>query len=121
MLPKVWKPGQSGNPGGKGGTYKVALSLARKAGPDAVKALIGLLNHPDGRVVAVAANSILDRAYGKPKEKPDTEQDDSADLSSLPVVILSQIAQLASALETHNAASQEPQGDAESQAEHTKE
>ena len=65
-----WRPGQSGNPNGQSGTYGEAISLARKAAPDAVRRLIELMGSDDERVAAVACNSILDRALGKPREQP---------------------------------------------------
>jgi len=65
-----WRPGESGNPSGHSGAYGEALSLARQAAPDAVRRLIELMGSDDERVAAVACNSILDRALGKPREQP---------------------------------------------------
>lgn len=80
-----WRPGQSGNPLGHSGEYSEAMRLARQAAPGAVRRLrelaeldrldergnlIPLSELPDAdrRVVAVACNALLDRAFGKPKE-----------------------------------------------------
>lgn len=61
-----WKPGQSGNPSGHSGEYGQAMRLARQAAPHAIIRLIELMDSEDERVAAVACNSILDRAFGKP-------------------------------------------------------
>jgi hypothetical protein len=79
-----WRPGQSGNLSGHSGLYGEAMKLAQQAAPWAVRRLIELaeldqiddqgnltplkeLPEADRRVVTVAANSLLDRAFGKPK------------------------------------------------------
>jgi hypothetical protein len=66
-----WQKGQSGNPNGprKGAPYFEALSLAREAGPEAIRKLIELMRtSKDERVVAVACNALLDRGFGKPRD-----------------------------------------------------
>jgi hypothetical protein len=77
MQSRMWKPGQSGNPTGRSGEYGSAIKLAQRAAPKAVRRLIELMDSADERVVAVACNAILDRAFGKPKavgeEKDDLE------------------------------------------------
>jgi hypothetical protein len=79
-----WRPGQSGNPGGHSGLYGEAIALARQAAPEAVSRLIELMRSDDERVAAVAANSILDRAFGRPRPAEDapSEQDEIAGMSS---------------------------------------
>jgi hypothetical protein len=62
-----WKKGQSGNPSGQSGEYGQAVRLARQAAPYAVQGLIQLMDSEDERVAAVACNSILDRAFGRPR------------------------------------------------------
>ena len=70
----IWRPGQSGNPAGNSGLYGEAVSLARQAAPAAIRRLIELMASSDERVSAVAANAVLDRAFGKPREyDPKTE------------------------------------------------
>jgi hypothetical protein len=63
-------PGQSGNPGGVAGRYQETQRLARDASPEMTRILIALANDEteDSRVRVVAANSVLDRAFGKPRE-----------------------------------------------------
>lgn len=70
-----WKPGQSGNPSGHSGAYGDAVRLAQHAAPYAVRRLIELMSSDDERVAVVAANSILDRAFGKPKVADEAKDD----------------------------------------------
>ncbi len=73
-LAPPWKPGQSGNPGGWAGPARDAQRIARQNSPKAMLVLVELLDCDDNRVRVVAANAILDRAMGKPKE-PMPERD----------------------------------------------
>src|SRR5262249_9268815 len=77
MRSRMWKPGQSGNPTGYSGAYGEVARLARQAAPYAVQRLIQLMDSDDERVATVACNSVLDRAFGRPKpvmeEKDDLE------------------------------------------------
>ena len=58
--------------------------LARQHSLDAVRTLIERLSDPDGRIAVVAANAILERAWGKTKEmRPEEGQQAQIDLSSL--------------------------------------
>jgi len=75
MRARLWKPGQSGNPAGHSGEYGAAIKLAQRAAPKAMRRLIELMESDDERVAAVACNSILDRAFGKPRA-PGEEKDD---------------------------------------------
>jgi hypothetical protein len=88
MLPPAlaanrWRPGQSGNPSGHSGEYGEAMRLARQAAPHAVRRLIELAEidqvddqgnltalsaEADRRVVMVAANALIERAFGRPRE-----------------------------------------------------
>jgi hypothetical protein len=70
----IWRPGQSGNPAGHSGLYGEAVSLARQAAPAAVRRLIELMGSADERVASVAANAILDRAFGKPRDYDPTAE-----------------------------------------------
>ena len=60
---RSWQPGQTGNTVGAKG-----LALARKNSYAAMEAIVGCLADPDPRVRLTAATTILDRAWGKPKE-----------------------------------------------------
>jgi hypothetical protein len=83
MVQKMWKPGQTGNPGGVTGEYGEAMRLARSRAPRGVMRLIELAEldeldatgslkplsaKHDPRVVTVAVTNLLDRAFGRPKE-----------------------------------------------------
>jgi hypothetical protein len=75
LAAKIWKPGQSGNPSGHSGEYGVAIKLAQRAAPKAVRRLIALMDSEDERVAAVACNAILDRAFGKPRVVEEKKDD----------------------------------------------
>ena len=95
QLAPPWKPGQSGNPGGWAGPVREAQRIARENSPAAMRKLVKMLEDPDSRVAVVAANSILDRAMGKPKEAV-TERDGGPplDLSGLTAAELAQMRRL---------------------------
>src|SRR6202030_3387382 len=78
LAANIWKPGMpSPNPTGKGGLYQECLKIARQKTPEAVRRLAELMASEDERVAAVACNSILDRAWGKPKDyDPKAEEKD---------------------------------------------
>lgn len=65
-----WKPGQSGNPGGFPKLAAEVLKLARQCSPDAIAALHSICTDRKQPAAArvTAANVLLDRAWGKPKE-----------------------------------------------------
>jgi len=66
---RPFQPGQSGNPTGRSGPYLETQRLARDAAPDVTRRLIEIaLTDPDTRVAVVAGNSVLDRAFGKPRD-----------------------------------------------------
>lgn len=60
---KPWKPGQSGNPGGR---PKGIAALARQHTDKAIEVLAKALDSKDERVRVTAAEKLLDRGYGKP-------------------------------------------------------
>lgn len=68
MLPQMWKPGQSGNPSGFSKLQGEIMRMARSASPRAITRLTELMESQDERVASVACNSLLERAWGKPKE-----------------------------------------------------
>ena len=67
FLARQWKPGQSGNPSGHTAEFGEIVRLARQLSVRAVERLGELMESEDERVAAVAANGILDRAYGRPQ------------------------------------------------------
>ena len=100
MLPKAlaerrWRPGQSGNPAGHTREFGEVIKIARSYAPAAMHRLaelaeltqldsegnlvsLGDLPHADRRVIAVAANAILDRALGRPKPAVEEPKGDMA-------------------------------------------
>lgn len=75
----TFKPGQSGNPGGRTREFAECQRLARKASPEAMQRLIALMSNDDPRISGWAADKVLERAWGKPKEyDPKAEQSPTA-------------------------------------------
>jgi hypothetical protein len=70
----MWQPGQSGNPGGRTVAFQECQAMCREASPRASMRLIELMESADERVALMAADKVLERAWGKPKE-----QDDASD------------------------------------------
>lgn len=67
-MPK-FEPGQSGNPGGRPKALKEIQELARSHAPAAIETLAILATSAESEQARVAAaNSILDRAVGKPAQ-----------------------------------------------------
>ena len=62
--PYKWKPGQSGNPTGRGGLYQECRCL--EASPEAMGRLIELMHAEDERVSYMATVAVLDRSGVKP-------------------------------------------------------
>jgi len=66
-----FKPGQSGNPGGKLRAVQEVLDLARGHGPEAIEVLASIMKDPNAASPArvAAATHLLDRGFGKPKQE----------------------------------------------------
>jgi hypothetical protein len=62
-----WKPGESGNPAGRPKAAYDFQAMCREASPQAFRKLVELIDSDDERVSFMAANTIIDRAWGKPK------------------------------------------------------
>lgn len=64
-------PGQSGNPSGRSKEVLRVIHLAQEHGPAAIAALAAIMNDqgaaPASRVTA--AQALLDRGFGKPKQE----------------------------------------------------
>ncbi len=82
----VFKAGQSGNPKGRSSETSKVTALARTYTEDAIRVLSDLMMNgkvaPNTRVSA--ANSLLDRGYGKPAQ---TVQDDEGNVLQTMYVI----------------------------------
>jgi Family of unknown function (DUF5681) len=68
-----FKKGQSGNPGGRPKILADVRELARAHTASAMNALVQIVEDANAPPAArvTAANSLLDRAYGKPEAKID--------------------------------------------------
>ncbi len=71
MVGRPFEKGRSGNPGGRAKENPEVKTLARQNAPRAIKRIIELMDSKDERVALAAANAILDRAYGKPRQNID--------------------------------------------------
>lgn len=64
--PYLWKPGQSGNPGGRPAIVRKVRELAQSHAPDAIEELARLaFNAEDERVRVAAIKELLDRGIGR--------------------------------------------------------
>jgi hypothetical protein len=66
MRDRMWQPGVSGNPSGRGGAYHECRRLAAEASPEAMRRLIELMAAEDERVSYMATVAVLDRSGVKP-------------------------------------------------------
>ena len=67
---KPFKKGQSGNPGGRPKVVAEVKELARAHTGEAIETLVSIMTNPKAAPAArvSAANSLLDRGYGKPPQ-----------------------------------------------------
>ena len=81
---RQFKPGQSGNPGGRPKIPEDVKMAFRAACPEAVEILIGIMRNPKEKTPyrLDAIKTILDRAYGKPVQAQDIsfDMDSTADV-----------------------------------------
>ena len=84
-----WKPGQSGNPGGRvrDPRLRTLQELARTHTEAAVDALVKSLKDPKYRVPAACA--LLDRGWGRPKQHIEASGDGTAVLHLLAAQMVS--------------------------------
>lgn len=79
---RPFEAGKSGNPGGRPVVVREIKAMAREKAPKAFAKVVALLDSDDERVAFVAAQEILNRAYGKPTQYVDvTERRDITDLT----------------------------------------
>ena len=73
--PGTFKPGTSGNPGGRPKECAEVKALAREFGAEAIEKLAALMRDEDKRTALAAAQALLDRGYGKPSQSVDLVAD----------------------------------------------
>jgi len=64
---RPFKPGQSGNPGGRSKAQIDVRNLAREHTKEAIETLLLVMRNGKPSEAAMAANSLLDRGWGKPQ------------------------------------------------------
>ncbi len=89
---KPFQKGQTGNPGGRTKAYAECQALARERSVEAMGHLCRLMASDDERVALMAADKVLERAWGKPKEQKE-EAKAPLDLSKVPPEALQLIKQ----------------------------
>jgi hypothetical protein len=74
LIPHRYKPGESGNRGGRTDQYLEAQRICREATPAAARKMVALMDSADERVALMAADKVFERAWGKaPEYNPDQE------------------------------------------------
>jgi hypothetical protein len=76
-----FQPGESGNPGGRPKESAEVKALARQYGAEAIQKLAALMRGEDPRVAKAAADSLLDRGYGKPGQAVELSGPDGGPLA----------------------------------------
>jgi hypothetical protein len=64
----TFRPGESGNPGGRPAADPEVREAARKYSREAIEILAKWMRGDDARSSVAACNALLDRAYGKPTQ-----------------------------------------------------
>jgi hypothetical protein len=72
---KPFQKGISGNPGGRPKKVQDVAALAKDNSVKAMERLVKLIDSGDDKVALAAANAVLDRAVGKPKQTVDMNAD----------------------------------------------
>jgi hypothetical protein len=94
LVPHKFKKGQSGNPAGRPKKRIEISDLAREHAGKAMRTLIKLIDSTDDKVALAAANAVLDRALGKPKQAVDVNQHrDMADFSDAELLAIARMGQ----------------------------
>lgn len=103
-----FRHGQSGNPGGRPKVIAEIQELAREHSPTAIETLVSIMRSPKASPAArvAAANSLLDRAYGRPAQKTETAPRSVRELSNDELLAIIAEARPGPASTSHTAHSQ---------------
>ena len=71
---RPFKPGQSGNPGGRSKTQIDMINAARAHTKEAIEPLVLVMRNGKPGEAAMAANSLLDRGWGRPRPAVDPRE-----------------------------------------------
>jgi hypothetical protein len=74
---RPWRRGQSGNPTGRPKAPVDIAALARQHGPKAIEVVAKLLTDRDKKLRLAAAQTLLDRGFGRPSQHVTTESETS--------------------------------------------
>lgn len=75
--PNRWQKGVSGNPSGRAGGYGEVQKYARTYSREAIDVLVKWMRDDNPKAAILAANSLLDRGWGKPAQSVEMKQIDS--------------------------------------------
>lgn len=64
----MFKPGQSGNPGGRPKSVAIVKEAAQAYGLEAIQKLAELMHSDNPTIARAAARDLLERGYGKPAQ-----------------------------------------------------
>jgi len=78
--PWLWKKGQTGNPAGRPKDELKIRQLAREYGPEAIQRLVEWMRSDNPKASVPAAQTLLDRGYGKPIQQLDVRRSPLDDL-----------------------------------------
>ena len=85
-----WKPGVSGNPGGRLKTEVDIAALARVHGPKCIEVAAKLLSSEDEKMRLAACIALLDRGFGRPKQEYDVNGTSTIELHLVAAKMVSQ-------------------------------
>lgn len=86
---RPWKPGQSGNPGGRRSIPQEVKEALIAATPQATKVLLELLSSNNEKIRLQAVQVVFERAYGKAVQQTDINV--KTDMGSLHLQLLEEI------------------------------
>lgn len=111
---RVFRPGECGNPSGKGGRYHEIMRIAREASPRAMHVLVRVMDDEgeETRCRIVAIQEILGRAFGKIPSEVKGVDGPALDLESVSEAKLELVIKaLEAAKEVKRAQAQEGEGE----------